>query len=281
MKENYIDRKDNKNRIKLVKNIKELNQKQKHVLVMRESIKFFEEYGYDIEVLLYYGIALRKNGFYNEAINCFTKMISLQNEEENYLYYNSARIELFKAYYMIDNYEKAYELWDFTQTRLNHQTERHIYNLDFILKMKLGLEHDEVNEKNMHIINYKKSFGLEHIEKHIKDFSNNINISDVFDLAMKEISVSRKFPLFSTNDVYLYNFPNIGVHGEYILKVVTNKGTNEIITMYPTEIENEYKDKINYKSFLNNNLYEEYINKKESKVKKLSQIDKFKNRFKK
>ena len=279
MIENTNEHKNRLLKIKAIKNIKDLNQTQRHILVIQESLNFFEEFGYDIEVLLYYGIALRMNGFYEKAIDIFNKMINLQKEEENNTYYNSARIELFKAYYMINDFEKAYELWDFTKTRLRHQTEKHIYYLDLILKIRLGLEHDEVNEKNMHIINHNSNFALEHINEHMNDFSTDIKINEIYELVIKHLENSKIFPLFSVNDVYLFKFPNIGQNGENVLKVITNKGTNEIITMYPSEIEKSYQEKINCTDFLNDNLYEEYICKNIGKTKRLSQIDRFKSRF--
>lgn len=93
---------------------------------------------------------------------------------------------------------------------------------------------------------YKKEAAYAHIKRrHIEQSDksgtilNNANIDEVWEYALNNISLEKRTDFISFADVYSIDYPNIGINGEDQLIVVTNPGTNEIITFYP-----EYKEKM-------------------------------------
>lgn len=275
-------------KLKTIKNIHKLSVDDKHFLVIQESLKFFEDYGFDFSINYFYGVSLRKIGQLENSIKVFEKLVNAyDSSEDKRHFYDSSVLELFKAYFMNDNYQKAYELWEFVYPLLKERGYICVDDYLIILKIKLGLEVKtntlEQDVLKSQLTNYDSKLSLMHIKQHtiendeneINYFDDNIDIEKIFKIASENIFSSKKLTFFSRRDNYVFYFPNIGKNGENLLRVVTNKGTNEIITMYPS---NDNKD---YTEFINNNLYEEYIYSKESKTKRLSQIEKFKNRFSK
>ena len=131
------------------------------------------------------------------------------------------------------------------------------------------------------MIKYSKEDGLMHVREHtIKHrvesnnslFADNVDIENLFDIATKAVETAKPLPLFAARDSYYFKYPNIGINNEDVFKVVTNKGTNEIISMYPVQ------ELGRFSSFVNNNLFDMYNLQQKPKTKRLSQIDRFKNR---
>lgn len=279
-------------KLKTIKNICKLNEERKNVLVIQEAINFFDTFGFDFSVSYFYGYNLRKTGKINEAIRVFENLLkAYENDDEKKHFYINTQIELFKTYYINNDFKKAYELFNLVKFNL---IERNYFGVDdyrVIIETKLGIN-SKTNSEEQEIIKQQltcfiPNLSIIHIKLHTLDleqdvvtyFNPEINIDKLFEIATNIIDSSIKLPVFSRRDNYIFSFPNIGRNGEKLLRVVTNKGTNEIITMYPTEIEKDSQIKIDYTDFINYNLYEEYLLKSETKTKRLSQIDKFKNRF--
>ena len=119
------------------------------------------------------------------------------------------------------------------------------------------------------------SYALYYKKRLILNISS-INITKIStDKKSFEISITsdtnNEFKCVAFNDLYMFEFYRIGQDNSNKLMVVTNKGTNEIISMYPTQS--------NIKCQINDNLYRQVLEEESSKVKKISQIDKFNKRY--
>lgn len=273
-------------KLKTIKNICKLNEERKNLLVIQEAINFFDTFGFDFSVSYFYGYSLRKIGNLDEAIKVFENLIkTYESDDDKKHFYINTKLELFKTYYINNNFEKAYELWEFVKKLL---VEREYFGADdyrVIIETKLGINSKTKTIEQLKLkqqltdfdpflsINHIKLHTLELEQEEITFFNEEIDIDKLFNIATNCIENSKMLPIFSRRDNYIYYFPNVGNSGENNLRIVTNKGTNEIITMYPEKDRKYNNDLINF------NLYEEYICKNNGKQKRLSQIDKFKNRF--
>ena len=92
---------------------------------------------------------------------------------------------------------------------------------------------------------YSKDAAYTHIyRRHIEDddksgtILSSTNINEIWDFAINNLKPEYRTDYVSFPDVYCIKYPNVGLNGEDSLIVVTNPGTDEIITLYP-----EYKDR--------------------------------------
>lgn len=272
-------------KLKEVRNINDLNTSGQYGLVVKSALRFFSEYGFDIAVCYYYAHGLRKLGFVEEAITVLKELVKIQEQYNIRSYFEDAKLELFKAYFMNDHYQEAYELYEQVKSLLDSSKYYSAPAILGFLKSKLNMQIDEPLNDILfsQILEYSRDYALEHIQKHIVEVPEDddvsmfadVDIENIFNLAQMVIKDSKKLPVFSLRDAYIFSFPHIGRDGQSVLKVITNKGTNEIISMYPTR-ENS-KNNV----FLNDNLFELYIHSHDCKIKKLTQTDKFKLRFSK
>ena len=131
---------------------------------------------------------------------------------------------------------------------------------------------DSMSYVELQIINYDKERAIEHIKLHQKPdstkenhsiFSDNINIENLYEEVLDHLN-DETFHDSNLVDCYILNYPNVGYCEDKIsdlLKVITLPNTKEIVTMYPY---------VKNKALL----------KSKPKVKKLSQIDKFNQKYK-
>ena len=101
-----------------------------------------------------------------------------------------------------------------------------------------------------------------------------MNLEETFEIIEKRISVidPSYLGVRSSGDSYLIDFENAGIVGSTILnkmQVVTIINTKKIITFYPVS-----KLSFNYET-------EEEVRKEKAPIKRLSQIEKFNQRYNK
>ena len=136
------------------------------------------------------------------------------------------------------------------------------------------------------IINYKEEDFIDHIKKHKADFNENDRtvspsffsydtpIEKLIDGVKNNLNKENALNTGFISNTYLFKYDACGRSDNKItdyFEVVTFNGTNKIITMYPTKTPNNRK-------FVDLN----YLKEKEeetSKVKVISQIDKFNRRY--
>jgi len=156
------------------------------------------------------------------------------------------------------------------------------------LKSKLGLPHSinhnsytyEVNQ----ILSYNEQEAINYIKKNCNTKNPKMIIDFYDDFPLEEVYYQIRSILPTEdkmfNDIiynsYVFKYANNGsVNGLSVnyIRVITLQGSNDIITMYPYR----NKEKLPYIELKKNEILEEDY----SKVKRLSQIEKFNKRYQK
>ena len=188
----------------------------------------------------------------------------------------------------LDLREKKYEetLMDAERTldlfgaSLSRPQRSSLFRMIAVAKVNLGIPVTGNGYYFNQVINYSKERAIEHIRKHYESigsegiFFPDMNLEETFEIIEKRISVidPSYLGVRSSGDSYLIDFENAGIVGSTILnkmQVVTIINTKKIITFYPVS-----KLSFNYET-------EEEVRKEKAPVKRLSQIEKFNQRYNK
>lgn len=268
-----------------IKNIRKLTETGNFSLAVKRINEFFKLYDNDVEVLFIYGKILRKTGHPVEAERIFKQILDILKTINADKFYNSTLTELFKIYFINDNYDKAYELLNSGKVDLeiSRSYNSHVPDdetLRNILEIRLGIYKEKENESSLvnRMLHYNRGMALAHVKQHLyanelvdKTVFVNCDIDYLFEKVENVLPSSKRLQKFSTSDIYMFRFDRIGAKNCNKLQVITNKGTYEIVSMYP--IKNAYR------CIINDNLYEQYLEEDKAKTKKISQIDKFNKRY--
>jgi tetratricopeptide (TPR) repeat protein len=220
---------------------------------------------------------------YKEAENYFNNI-----KDEDSVWYN--RSKYFKAIisFKTGDYEKTKEILKTISVingniYIKNRLEGLRFYMDHYLSQEIK-ETDVLKYNQKQIINYSKERALDHImRRHVDEknnkstFSKNINVEELFeDIQTKLID---KYKIGDDYvDKYCIPYPNIGYSEAeklvHELEVITLPNTKNIITMYPKNYNKEESIELSY----NQNNGNENSNNK-SKVKRLSQVDKFYARY--
>lgn len=274
--------KERGNRLKIIESIRTIIDQGQFTLAISEMEKYLITYEDDCEILYYYGKMLRKIGRVDEAIATFKRLLKYQKDFNVNSYLDSSKLEFFKVYFINDYYEEAYALFQIIKNEIKDKVDWNLSVVEKVLKIKLGIynrNNDEDSTVILRMLDYDKDLALSHIKKHLtgsdedKSMFKDVDINLLFDLVQKIIPESKKVQTFNVLDTYLFYFPGIGQNKYNRLKVITNKGTNEIVSMYPVDD--------SCKNFINTNLYDEYLLKTSSKVKVLTPTERFRMRYSK
>lgn len=258
---------------------------------------YLENYPKDYSARIYYSFVLSKLGYFNEAEEIINEAEFLfnNNNDSRHRQINEKAFEKLiiqsrlRSLSYQENYKELYKYFK------NHIEE--IKEMDFDLgrtlfycKKKLGKLDLNRREGNSYIfrqtVEYKESDFLEHIKKHMEEYNINIPnpndcvfykefpLNKVLEEIKKNIpSEKRLFP-GDYDNLYIFKYDRCGKIKEKpvnYIKVICFHDTTDIITMYPADdCENLPYTDLNY-------LNEEITN---PKVKRLSQIDKFNQRYK-
>ena len=155
-----------------------------------------------------------------------------------------------------------------------------LFRMIAVAKVNLGIPVTGNGYYFNQVINYSKERAIEHIRKHYESigsegiFFPDMNLEETFEIIEKRISVidPSYLGVRSSGDSYLIDFENAGIVGSTILnkmQVVTIINTKKIITFYPVS-----KLSFNYET-------EEEVRKEKAPIKRLSQIEKFNQRYNK
>ena len=254
-----------------------------------ESLKdYLEVYPYDLRAVTLYASLLINNGEIEQAKELLDNAIITPKTRKT----NKIDLIIIKLKLLCcdDKFQEAYDYLKENELLIMNNLDEYHTVLIF-LKTKLGLpvEYD----KNSHLpqqytinqmVSYSEEEALEHIRKHIGDyasgekscFDSEFPLEEVFYKIREMIPINNYSKLFSGIGKNLYIFKcegngrNCRKVADYI-RIITIQGTNNIITMYP------YDNKCDLPT-IPFELKEE-IEEKQSKLKKLSQIEKFNLRY--
>lgn len=224
---------------------------------------------------------------YLESIKYTDNKFKVQLEKNKHL-----KRKLIFNYLKLLTYQGRYE--ELYRFFLNYPLEikNDLTSVIFYCKCKLGMINPNTRKKHFYlyrqIINYEESDFLCHIQKHTADFNKDLDnpnssifnsefpINQVIENIKNYIPSSKRLLTGFYEDTYVFKYDYCGRENNKItnfFKVVCFHDTNNIITMYPSLNCEELP-------YINLNYLIETTNKEIIKVKKLSQIDKFNQRYK-
>jgi len=262
------------------------NRKNNSVILELES--YLEKYPYDTRARTTYATLLIESGRLEEAEVILNDTIITKKTVDRNLY------ELLKAKIKLlcnqRRYEECYKLFLENDLLLKQHFEDY-YSLLLFLKITLGLEVNVSEYPKSYtieqLISYSEEKAIEHIMKHVDNFDEKNNTCFCSDFPVEELyyKLRNMLPLDTDKCLcsgffkskYIFkcegNGRNFTSKVDYI-KVVCIRDTNDIITMFP------YENKSNL-PVIDLDLGIKQVENEKSKVKRMSQIDKFNQRYSK
>ena len=150
------------------------------------------------------------------------------------------------------------------------------------MKKKLGIP---FKTKSNYAIEQINNFDKEKTIKHVinrhqtniegkSQFHSNININYLFEVLTENLKNSKKANIEEMLEVHYFAISNVGINNSVcnFVKVVVIPNTNNIISIYPV-------DNIYDSEFTNLEYDRSKLVKEDNKVKSLSRIDKFKQKY--
>jgi len=244
---------------------------------------YFENYPNDCCARVYYSELLIRIGRFNEAERVLSDVATNSNIRK--LALEDTLLMNVKLLASQEKYEEAYSILINNREVFDNRNWT-IRGVELFLLSRLGLLTEEQKKQNLYllsqIVNYSEESCLDHISKHLS-FEGNDNVC-IFneDISLEKLyyQVREMLPLddkiYSSiiDNVYIFKYENCGrVDGKVVdyFKVATLQHSNDIITMYP------YK---NTERIVHKDLTPT-IDYSYTKVKRMSQIDKFNQRYSK
>lgn len=260
------------------KKVTNLFKDKKYSAVIKEATKYLEMNPNNVNVRFMRAKAYRAFNLFDEAI------ADLKYNIDNGFNYHSIT-ELYYIYYFLNMYEEALKLLP-TMYRINVINPVSLALSEFIMKTSMGIEMNftsgNCDYTRNQIKKYDKEEAINHIKVHMDPesnksiFRNDINIEYLIETVSNSIDNSKKVNTNEILELHYFIVPNIGYYENNscnCLRVVVIPNTNKIISMYPAE---STKDNKQY-PILNCD-YDKLFNR-DNKVKSLSRIDKFNQRY--
>lgn len=256
---------------------------------------YLEKYPRDYITYTFYANVLIILGHFDEAEKVLDYAKKLY--EKNGRFYNDlAKMEYFEKKLIWDtlrllSYQEKYEeLYNFYSQNYGAIKNIGIKSIDTYYRKKSGrlnMDRDGATSYlTKQIIKYDEKEFLDHIKKHLQDCDDDIEkstgvfyedfpLNEVVEEIKKHIPSNKKLCYGFFDDTYIFKYDECGRDNNKSVnyfKVVCLHNTNDFITMFPSvECENLPYTNLNY--FVKD--------KKEVKVKRLSQIEKFNNKYNK
>lgn len=258
--------------------------------------EYLRKYPKDYAAYTYYASTLITLGNFDEAeevLNTLEKAMSTDKKYANQtkkIRLNS--IELLGTKLRLLSYKQRYEeLYQYYQENLDVVESLDMNSLIFFCKKQLELIDSNQRERHnsyllKQIIRYEEQEFLEHIKKHLPSipntnqdekssmFSSHLEIEKTLQEIKKYIPSETRIYPYTYVDVYIFKYNNCGTVGtrqtDYF-KVICFHNTSNIITMYPS---------LNCQDLPHIDLSYLTQNSSKPKVKELSRVDKFNQRWK-
>jgi len=254
--------------------------------------KYLKNYPKDYVAYTSYASVLILLQDINGAEKIMKYVQNLVNKDEHFKRGNVKK-EIFKENFLINSlrilsHKKEYA--KLLKLVLSHQDNGALglKQLELYAKKKLGILNENRVEHHYiyrQIIEYQESDFLYHIKKHLADYNQNLDdrnkvifapnfpLNDVLQEVKKYVPSENKLITGAYQETYCFKYDYCGRVNEKVVnyfKVIVFKDTCDFITIYPAvDCENLPHIDLNYLQKTS-----DY-----SKVKKLSQIDKFNRRF--
>ena len=253
---------------------------KKYNIFEREATKYLEIYPNDIKMRFMRAKTYRKLNCFEDAIQDLKYILEL--EVNDY-----ALTELFYLLYYLNMYEEALSLLHLIYKRdsINNTS---LSIAEIIMKKALGKNIVDKNRENCdyimsQVLEYRLDEAIDHIkersvetDKNRSYYVENINLNYLFDIVKNNLNSKNKVNTIELLEIHYIGISNVGYHNNTpcnFIKVVTMPNTTNILTMYPTndvDIDYVYNIEFDYNKLFN----------REEKTKRLSQIDKFNNKYK-
>lgn len=261
----------------------------------RQFEDYLEKFPTDHSAYTYYAYVLIVLGYFKEAENILEYVKTVYVNDTNFMK-DKKKVSLIRENIIFNtfkllSYQKRYEeLLVFCKENMEIIRKLKLNSLDFYCKKKLGIKCPETIERFSYlfkqIANYSESEFLEHIKKHLADYNQDIDgpneyvfvpnfpVDKVLIEVKKHVGSDKKLFSGFYEDLYIFKYDGCGrVKNKLVnyFRVIALNDTNNFITMFPSD-DCETMPHID----LNYLLQEE----DKPKVKRLSQIDKFNQRYK-
>lgn len=259
---------------KLIK-IKDLYINKKYDALIKEASAYLNISPNEINVRFMRAKTYRNKGMFKEAIEDLKYNLKFKDNAHS-------MAELYYIYYYLDMYKEALELLpQLYKNKYINATSLAVS--EAVMKKKLGIPFKtKSNYAINQINNFDKQLSIEHIiAGHQKDvegksqFHSNVDVTYLFDMVTQNLKNSKKANIEEMLEIHYFAISNIGSDEHNVcnfVKVVVIPNTNNIISIYP--IDNVYDSEFTNLEFDRSNLFKE-----DNKVKKISRIDKFKQKY--
>ena len=255
---------------------------------------YLKNFPYDHSAYTYYAYVLIVLGYFDEAEQVLENVKMTYVNDANFMK-DKKKVKLiseniiFNTFKLLSYQGRYKELLDFCKENMQIIRKLKLNSLDFYCKKKLGIKCPETIEKFSYLFrqidNYSEDDFLDHIKKHLADFNQDVDepneyvfvpdfpLTEVLSEVKKHIGSDKKLFSGFYEDLYIFRYDCCGrVKNKLVnyFRVVALNGTDNFITMFPADdCETMPYIDLNHLSQKNEN----------PKVKKLSQIDKFNQRY--
>lgn len=243
--------------------------------------EYFERYPNDYSAYVQYADLFIRMGNFNQAEQILNSIVI--NSKLKPVFFESYTLIKEKLLVCQKKYNEAYKYF-LENIDIFEMKEWGIDSFSLFIRKKLNLlTNDDMNQKNYlfsQIVNYSDELCLEHLTKHQYNCENDNQFQFVENFPLEQVyyQIKSMLPMNSDNCVYnslidsqyIFKYDNCGkINGKTVnyIEVITLHDTDNIITMYP------------YKNMERTSSIDLTPAMDTSKVKKISQIDKFNQRY--
>lgn len=245
--------------------------------------EYFKRYPNDISAKSYYVDLLIRVGQFEEARKMIKKYIHRDNLSE--IVYQNFELRKIRLLSATGQYQECYDLL-LRDSGIFQERSWVTQGILLELKKKLGILESSDYQQNHYflsqIVNYSEDRCLQNLNKYRYHDVNNIHstyfmddfpLERVYYALRDKLPLEKKIYLDLTTDLYIFQYANNGkINGRMVdyLAVITLLDSNDIIRIRPYE----NKGRLGCE-----NMYLPMEPNQSSKVKKMSQIDKFNRRY--
>lgn len=264
------------------RNLIEIFKKRKYSLYVKKSTKFLEYLPNEIHIKFMRALSYRSLFKFDEAIEEFKKILEISDDIHT-------KMELFKTYYFLNMYEKALEMIEDLYDKYNRTNK--LYIMELIMRKQLNKPiYDKHNLGSTYLVKQIMLYSkkklickiyddkvVDYIKKESIPIPENININVLIQKMVYLIDNSKKALVFDAFEVHTFSLSNLGFSNNNVcnyIEAYVIPNTKNIVSIMPT-----LYPKSNFIYDLN--IYRDKIFKEEpkEKVKRISQVDRFKNRY--
>jgi len=257
--------------------------------------EYLEKYTCDHSAYVYYSYVLIVLGYFKEAEGILEYVKNTYINDYIFMK-DKKKVDLireniiFNTFKLLSYQERYEELFYFCKEHKLEIKRLNLYSFDFYSKCKLGIKSTQSKEKLPYLYkqidNYSEEEFFEHIKKHLADYNYDIDepneyvfvpdfpLDKVFEEIKKLVPSERRLYTGFYENVYIFKYNGCGRAKNRLVnyfRVIALHGTNNFITMFPS-------DDCETLPYIDLN----YLKQEEEKPKtrRLSQIDKFNQRYK-